>query len=150
MLERDFEDFKNHHKNPINAWFHVACAIGFVSLLFSTLGPVSAVVAVFLYGIFLFSTLPKSIKWSGLASTVVVLVLQPMLVRIPMKTALALAIVFYMLPEVSHRVVNEKTVISFDTFTLRDALVNVLYLLPFSIATAFNVPFEKHDDKEYA
>lgn len=128
----DFENrkqsFQEHHTNTFNIVFHIGCGLLFMSFLLSSVPP---------WGFWIYTLLVLSFfPYFSVGSTLVILWILTTSIRklrLPLlMKGLAIGI-FYMLPEVSHWIADEKPVLQMESLTLFDAFDNFFFLLPQSV-----------------
>ena len=134
IINEELTEFKKHHKNQKNIWFHILCGFVFMSALFLLLGNyIEQGYLYFIIGyILLLSVFIQSI------TTIVVIFIGCLIITTYMKMFdkrywIYIAVIFYFLPELSHILTGEKTVLQLSTMNLQKVITNILFLLPFSI-----------------
>jgi hypothetical protein len=132
ILQKEWTEFQQHHQNIYNVSFHVVCGFLFLTCLLLLANKYSYVFLL-VYSVFLLFTMQNLPLVCFLA--MVVLVLLYFMKKIPWKTStlFVLFLVFYFLPDLSHSLTNEPTVVTIDTITPLSLFTNLLYFLPFSI-----------------
>jgi len=137
-INSEYEDFELYHKNIYNIGFHIFCGILFMTFFLLSFKKYNNV-ALALYSLLLLFTI------NNIIVTGIVLVLLFSLSNIiftknnySQLTLFGLFLVFYLLPDLSHYLTNEKTVLTIENITPFNAFVNIFYLLPFSIMCLFN------------
>ena len=122
-IERRKEEFQKYHKNIYNILFHLFCGLVYMSLFFS-LFPGYVYVIYFVITLYLFPNLSVFLALSLLALART----YPHKMSVKM-TGLAI-LVFYFLPDVSHYLTGEETVLNIYTVTALDLVDNFFLLLP--------------------
>lgn len=142
-IKNELNEFKKFHKNKFNVIFHIICGIFFMSFLLLKCGNYKNV-ALLLYLILLFFTLKTTnlpnicdlnTNMNIIIGIILFLLINGLLDEFKF-TQFYLSILFlffYFLPDVSHYLTNEKTVMNINNITFFSAFVNIFYLLPFSI-----------------
>ena len=129
LINKEFEEFKMYHKNIFNIKFHILC--GLVYMTFLLLLDKSC-----RYNFFIIYSLMIIMTFKTSYSVFFVLyILMEYFSKknITFNNLIFIIIIFYMLPEVSHYLTNEKTVLNINNLTPISVIINVLYLLPFSV-----------------
>lgn len=127
-MERRIEEFQMHHRNTFNIVFHIGCGLVYMSLLLSLLPSWFFWVYFFIVlGLFpsLSVGLALGVLWVGTHYV--------RSLRLPWTwTIVGIGIVF-MLPEVSHWIAQEPTVLKIENLTLVDLIDNFFFLYPQSV-----------------
>jgi len=127
-IEQRKRDFQAHHKHPVNILFHIVCGILYISLFF-TLFPQPVYYIYALVVCILFPSIPV---------TIVIALMIPLLRYLgsyklsPIYTLCGINIAYF-LPELSHYMTREDTVLKINTVTTVDIIDNFFFLLPHSI-----------------
>ena len=136
-IRKEFEEFKLFHKNPINIKFHVLCGFIYMTFLFLTFKSIRYELFI-LYSFVIY----KTIKTPYLTYLVLFILMEYFAQKnINVYLSFLIFIIFYMLPELSHYLTNEKTVLIIDNITPLSVIINIFYLLPFSAICLLNKPF---------
>lgn len=122
-IERRKEEFQRYHKNIYNILFHLFCGMVYTSLFFS-LFPGYVYVLYFSITLYLFPNVSVFLA----LSLVALARMYPHKMSVKM-TGLAI-LVFYFLPDVSHYLTGEETVLNIYTVTALDLVDNFFLLLP--------------------
>lgn len=122
-IERRKEEFQKYHKNIYNILFHLFCGVVYMSLFFS-LFPAYVYVVYFIITMYLF---PNASVFLAL-SLVALGSIYPHKMSMKM-TGLAI-LAFYFLPDLSHYLTGEETVLNIYTVTALDLVDNFFLLLP--------------------
>lgn len=136
LIRNELNDFTNSHKNIINVSFHILCGFIFMSFLFLLFDKYT-ILAILLYILIIYLSL-NNLRLTFIVF-VILLILNIFLkqFKLPIKTILFSGLLFYLLPDATHILTNEKTVLKIDSVS--SILVNIFYLLPFSILSLFNI-----------
>ena len=132
-IKKEFRDFKKHHKNIYNILFHIACGFAYMSLFFSLFREYKNI-ALLVYFILLLMTI-------NLMSALLIFIPIYYIINnvISFSTNnIYILLIFYFLPELSHYITKEKTVLNVNNITIFSVFSNIFYLLPFSIECLFN------------
>ena len=122
-IERRKEEFQKYHKNIYNILFHLFCGIVYMSLLFS-LFPGYVYVIYFVITLYLFPNLSVFLALSLLALA------RTYPHKMSVKMTVLAIFIFYFLPDVSHYLTGEDTVLKMNTVTALDLVDNFFLLLP--------------------
>ena len=133
LIKKEFDDFKKYHKNVCNVIFHIVCGFVYMSFFFSLFGDYKNI-ALCVYFLLLLTTV-------NLMSAVLISI--PIYYMINNVISFSsnniyIFLLFYFLPELSHYLTNEKTVLNVENITALSLFANIFYLLPFSIQCLFN------------
>jgi hypothetical protein len=136
-IEEEFSEFRLYHKNIYNISFHIFCGFIFMSF-FLLLFNKNKNLVLLLYSFLILFTI-NNIFISGIIFICLFLLINTIFKNYKStKTILFLFLAFYFLPEVSHYLTNEKTVLKINNITFFKIFNNIFYLLPFSILCLFN------------
>ena len=124
-IEKRKHDFQQHHKHPVNIVFHILCGIVYISLFF-TLFPRPAYYAYVLVTLAFFPYI------SVFTVLVLMTFLRKHLVLSPI-LSISGVVLIYLLPELSHYMTGEDTVLKINTVSAFDIIDNFFFLLPHSI-----------------
>ncbi len=131
-IDEEFSEFKLYHKNIYNIYFHIFCGFLFMSF-FLLLFKKNKNVALLIYSVLILFTI-NNIFLSG-----IIFILLFTLINIVFKNFTStkinvfLFVLFYFLPDLSHYLTNEKTVLNINNLTFLKIFLNIFYLLPYSI-----------------
>lgn len=127
-MESKIEDFQKHHRNTFNIAFHIGCGLLYMSLLL-TLMPSWVfwlyVVVILVFFPSLSVALGVGVLW---VATQYIRSL-----RLPWTWTLLGVGIVYMLPELSHWITHEETVLQIKGLTALDIIDNFFFLYPQSI-----------------
>lgn len=165
-IKNEFDQFKLYHKNIYNINTHIFCGFVYMSFLLLLLNNsnINQQTLIFLYcTLILFTMNSSSLIFNrsdksnlqqsldpperlnslfiSLIMFIILLTLTNMLSKynISKLTLFILFLFFYFLPELSHKLTNEKTVLNINNITPFSIFVNIFYLLPFSIKCLFYI-----------
>ena len=136
LIKNELNDFMNHHKNIVNISFHILCGSIFMSFLFLLLNK-HTYTGIIVYTIFVYLSLNHIILSLCVLFILLLFTTGLKQFKLSMRSILIYGLVFYFLPDLTHILTNEKTVLKIDS--LLSILTNIVYLLPFSILSLFNV-----------
>jgi hypothetical protein len=133
-LENDFAEFRRHHRNPWNLAFHILCGLGYLVLFFSLVGLPFLLV----YG----SLVICLFRWHVTTAITVMAIVSLGVwaiqsVELGVLLRAAGVVVFYLLPELSHWLTREATVLTRDKLTPINLVLNFFMLPPYCIASAY-------------
>lgn len=132
-IREDFDKFDKYHKNKYNLFFHVICGFCFMTSLFLLTNDLMLII----YALLLFLTI-GDLKVPSFIFIVLFTMIN--LLRnydFSTKTKLLSFLTFYFLPDLSHYLTNEPTMLNISDITPLSVFTNILYLLPFSITCLF-------------
>lgn len=137
QINNEYKEFKKYHTNIYNVLFHIICGVIYM-VLFFLLFKKNEIFVLGLYALLLLLTLENT-----MIAIITSLILYCTLINIKdfnidTKYIIGLFLLFYFLPDVSHYLTNEKTILTMESATLFDIFVNIFYLLPFSIQSLSN------------
>ena len=124
-----FDEFSKYHKNKYNIIFHVICGTIFMTSLFLMTNEL----LLFVYILLLFLTIGELKITLGIFAILLTMI---NLLR-NYNFGMSSFVIFYFLPELSHYLTSEPTVMTLKDATPLSILVNIFYLLPFSIMCLF-------------
>jgi len=122
-IERRKEEFQRYHKNIYNILFHLFCGLVYMSLFFS-LFPAYVYLVYFIFTMYLFPNLSVFLA----LSLVALARMYPH--KMSVKITVIAIFIFYFLPDVSHYLTGEETVLNIHTVTPLDLVDNFFLLLP--------------------
>lgn len=137
IIKKEFLEFEKYHKNIYNVYFHIVCGFIFMSFLFLLFKNYSNVVLI-LYSLLIFLTI------NNLLITFIIFIILFLMVYLVNKYKFRTEIIFllfltfYCLPDLSHHLANEPSVLNINNITLLSSFTNIFYLLPFSFMILFN------------
>lgn len=137
IIEKEFIEFEKYHKNIYNIYFHVLCGFVFMTFLFLLSNNYSNVLLI-LYSLLLLFTINNLLITFIIFSILFVMVY--IIKKYKIKTYLIFLsfLVFYFLPDLSHYLTNEPSLLNINNITLVSLFTNIFYLLPFSIMCLSN------------
>ena len=137
LIKQDFIDFYNSHKNIYNLSFHIFCGFMYMSLLFSLSKKYknSLLIMYVLLMFFLFQNLFLIFIIFIILFTLLFIINK---YKLSFTNSFLLFFSFYFLPELSHILTNEPTVLNLNNITPLSIFTNVFCLLPFSLMSLFN------------
>lgn len=130
MLEQSLEDFKKHHKNPFNIFFHIVCGMIYISIFLYLLGR-NFIILYILVLIVLFPSFLPEVFFIGLILVFLHNIL--CLLSWPTWFNVMLILITYFAPELSHWATHEPTVLKPQEMTVLSIFENFFFLLPFSV-----------------
>ena len=137
IIEKEFIEFEKYHKNIYNIYFHVLCGFVFMTFLFLLSNNYSNVLLI-LYSLLLLFTINNLLITFIIFSILFVMIY--VIKKYKIKTYLIFLsfLVFYFLPDLSHYLTNEPSLLNINNITLVSLFTNIFYLLPFSIMCLSN------------
>ena len=135
-VQTEYESFSKTHRDRLNILFHVFCGtIYTASLVLLVPFNYSFVFLIYVALIAILLDL-KTALLSGAALAIGINIILSLKPSVPM--LLTILAIFYVLPEASHLLTGEKTVLKIDDISIIDIAVNIISLLPFSVKTLLN------------
>jgi hypothetical protein len=135
-MESHIQEFKKYHKNKFNTSFHVICSIIYMSLFLSLF---KGNIGLYIYGLLLILLFPKYIMYILFLCLILSICIHysryicynrySSYSRFNQVISLGLILFFYLLPELSHQLTNEHTVLNIHALTFIDIIEN-FFLLP--------------------
>jgi hypothetical protein len=132
FIKKEFIEFEKYHKNIYNIYFHILCGFIFMTFLFLLSSNYSNTL-VFLYSLLLL------ISINNLIVTFIIFIILFIMVYLVKKykfntlNIFLLFLVFYFLPDLSHYLTKEPSMLNLNNITPLSLFTNIFYLLPFSI-----------------
>lgn len=131
-IKKEFLEFNKYHRNIYNICFHIICGFIFMSFLFLLSKTYSNLLLV-LYSFMLFFTIHNLLITLSIFSILFIMVYIIKKYKISKTNIFILFLVFYFLPELSHYLTKEKTVLNINNITFSKIFINIFYLLPYSM-----------------
>ncbi len=135
-INKEFTEFSQCHKNIYNIIFHIACGIIYITL-FLLLFENKKFIILFIYFLIILFTTHIIIS---LTIFIIIFILLSISNKCKFNVIYLLlgGTLFYFLPELSHYITNEKTVLNINNLTITNIIFNIFYLLPFSLMCLTN------------
>ena len=132
-IKLEYEEFKKSHKNTYNISFHIFCGIIFMSFLLLACGTYKNI-ALIIYSVMLLVTL-KDNTTAIYITCILYFLINYIFNNLGLSSfyCIGFFLIFYLLPDLSHYLTKEKTVLTINNVTAITGFVNVFYLLPFSL-----------------
>jgi hypothetical protein len=136
-LKDEWDEFKKHHKNIYNILFHILCGFIYMSVIFLLFKSYKNI-ALIVYILLLF--ISKINIYIIFVIFISIYIIINYLIKNNIKSLylIILFIIFYFLPDLSHYLTNEKTVLNINNITFIKIFLNIFYLLPLSIQCLSN------------
>jgi hypothetical protein len=130
-MDKELQEFKSHHRNKFNILFHVFCGFIYTALFFHLLG---GWYSILLYTIVVILMYPK-LTGLFIVMFAILILLDGVFENTKLQTRekIIMLVVFYMLPEISHWITHEKTVLTIGSIDLFSLVKNFFLLLPYSL-----------------
>lgn len=132
ILKKELIQFKLFHKNSFNVYFHILCGFIFMTCLLLISNKYSYLLLV-IYSLIILFTLNDIIVSFIIFTILFVLLCYIKNKNLTKQNILYLFLFFYFLPELSHYLTNEPTVLNINNVTPLTLILNIFYLLPFSL-----------------
>ena len=131
-IKKEFVEFKKNHKNIYNNYFHILCGFISTTFLLSIIKEKSNIL-LFFYSLIVLLTI-KNIPITLFISVILYfLILITKTYQLKTKTTIILFLVFYFLPDLSHYLTNEPTALNTNNLSIKNIIINIFYILPFSV-----------------
>ena len=136
-IKKEFIEFKKYHKNIYNIYFHILCGFVFMAFLV-LLSKKYSNILLFIYSLLILFTV------NNLLITIIIFIILFIIVylvkKYKFKTEIifVLFLVFYFLPDFSHYLTNEPSMLNLNNITPLSIFTNIFFLLPFSIMSLSN------------
>jgi len=139
IIKKDFDEFEQYHRNIFNISFHIFCGFIFLSFLF-LLFKKHHLKALAIYALILIYTMKDKplIIMSVLVGLYILTDVVLKDYKFKLYQLFGLFLFFYFLPDLSHYLTNEKTVLKLENITFFNLFTNIFYLLPFSLMCLVN------------
>lgn len=136
-IQNEFNEFYKHHKNTYNILSHIICGFIYMACLF--LISDHGYLLLILYSILVLFTIQN--LFVTFIIFVIILILLYVTKKFNLNTTnlIILFLIFYFLPDLSHYLTNEPTLLNLTNITIFSAFTNIFYLLPFSLLSLSNV-----------
>jgi uncharacterized membrane protein YGL010W len=136
-IEGEFIDFKKYHKNKYNIYFHIVCGYIFMCSLF-LLSKTYSNLLLILYSLLVLFTIQN--LFVTIVMFFVLLLIMGGLNKYKLSSIqlFGLFLLFYFLPDLSHYLTNEPSMLNINNITPLSVFTNIFYLLPFSIMCLSN------------
>jgi hypothetical protein len=136
IIQKEFIEFDKYHKNIYNIYFHVLC--GFIFMAFLLLLSKNYNIFLFIYSLLILFTT------HNLFITIIIFIILFIMLYFINKYKLTTAhifllfFVFYFLPDLSHYLTNEPSMLNINNISPFSLFTNIFYLLPFSMMCLSN------------
>ncbi len=137
IIESEFIEFEKYHKNIYNIYFHIICGFIFMTFLFLLSNNYSNILLV------IYSLLLQFTIYNLYVTFIIFIIIYFMIYfmkkyKLKKANIFLLFLVFYFLPDLSHYLTNESSMLNINNITPLSLFTNIFYLLPFSIISLFN------------
>jgi len=137
IIKKEFVEFAQYHKNIYNVYFHVACGFIFMTFLFLSSKNYSNV-GLIVYSLLLLITLHNLFIVFSIFIILFIMIWFLKKCKLSSLNAFLLFLVFYFLPDLSHYLTSEPSMLNITNITPLSVFTNIFYLLPFSIMCLSN------------
>jgi len=137
IIEKEFIEFEKYHKNIYNIYFHVLCGFISMTFLFLLLNNYSNAVLI-IYSLLILFTIKNLLITFIIFSILFFMVYFIKKYKLKASKMFLLFLVFYFLPDLSHYLTDEPSMLNINNITLLSLFTNIFYLLPFSIMSLSN------------
>lgn len=129
-IKEELVEFKKYHKNIYNVLFHILCGFVYMACIMENKYHMHLLV---LYTLLILFTINDILLTTVIFVVLLIMIYLLQKCNISSKKLCMGFILFYFLPELSHYVTNEPTVLNVNNITPLNVFINIFYLLPFSI-----------------
>jgi hypothetical protein len=136
-IDKEFEEFRQYHKNIYNIIFHILCGIFYITAFFLLFGKYKYIFLI-IYSFILLITIQNITTMLKIFTIIYIILLITDKNIFNFKYLITIIIIFYFLPELSHYITNENTILNINNITPINILFNFFYLLPFSFMCLTN------------
>ena len=140
-IQNELNDFKPCHSNTFNIIFHIFCGVIFMSALL-LLSRKYKIFFLLAYSLLLLFTMTSTYFIPILLTIVGIYftskIVKKFYVNLNTIQLSIIFLIFYFLPDLSHYLTGEKTVMTLENITIESLFVNIFYLLPFSFVCLLN------------
>lgn len=137
VIKEEFIEFEKYHKNIYNIYFHILCGFIFMTFLFLLSKKYSYILLSFYILLILFTTHNFLISFS-IYIFIYFLIYFIKQFNFNKTITFVLFFIFYFLPDLSHFLTNEPSMLNMDNLTPLSLFTNIFYLLPFSLLCLSN------------
>jgi len=137
VIKEEFIEFEKYHKNIYNIYFHILCGFIFMTFLFLLSKKYSYILLSFYTLLILFTTHNFLISFS-IYIFIYFLIYFIKQFNFNKTITFVLFFIFYFLPDLSHFLTNEPSMLNMDNLTPLSLFTNIFYLLPFSLLCLSN------------
>ena len=137
VIKEEFIEFEKYHKNIYNIYFHILCGFIFMTFLFLLSKKYSYILLSFYTLLILFTTHNFLISFS-IYIFLYFLIYFIKQFNFNRTITFVLFFIFYFLPDLSHFLTNEPSMLNMDNLTPLSLFTNIFYLLPFSLLCLSN------------
>jgi hypothetical protein len=135
-IKQELLEFKKYHKNVYNIYFHILCGFVFMACLVLLTNNIN--VAILLYLLLIVFTTHNILVSLYISFGLLAIVNLLKKFKLTLLQTFSLFLVFYFLPDISHYLTNEPSMLNINNITPISLFTNVFYLLPFSILSLPN------------
>jgi hypothetical protein len=132
IIKKEFIEFEKYHKNIYNIYFHVLCGFVYMTFLFLVSNNYSNVLLI-LYSLLILFTINNLLITFIIFSILFIMVYFIKKYKLKKVNIFLLFLVFYFLPDLSHYLTNEPSMLNINNITMLSLFTNIFYLLPFSV-----------------
>lgn len=136
-IESEFIDFKKYHKNKYNIYFHIVCGFIFMCSLF-LLSKTYSNLLLILYSLLILFTIQNLLVTIVMFFVLLLIMCGLNKHKLSSIQLFGLFLLFYFLPDLSHYLTNEPSMLNINNITPLSVFTNIFYLLPFSIMCLSN------------
>jgi hypothetical protein len=140
-IQKELTEFKPCHTNAFNIGFHIFCGFIFMSALL-LLSKKYKTFLLLAYALLLLFTMTANYFLPILLTIIGIYFTSKMIKKLFLNLntihLVVIFLIFYFLPDLSHYLTGEKTVMTLENITTESLFVNIFYLLPFSFVCLLN------------
>ena len=132
IIKKEFIEFEKYHKNIYNIYFHIVCGFIFMTFLF-LLSKNYSNLLLFIYSLLIFFTIHNIFITFIIFFITFIMINYVKKHKLTLSNIFLLFLSFYFLPDLSHYLTNEPSMLNINNITPLSLFTNIFYLLPFSI-----------------
>ena len=137
IIKKEFIEFDKYHKNIYNIYFHIICGFIYMTFLLLLSNNYSYILLI-LYSLLILFTIHKLIVSFIIFIGLFIMLNLVKKYKFKVEIIFLLFLLFYFLPDLSHYLSNEPSMLKINNITPLSLFTNIFYLLPFSIMSLSN------------
>lgn len=137
IIEKEFVEFEKYHRNTYNIFFHILCGFIFMTFLFLLSKNYSKFLLI-LYSLLILLTIDNLFITITIFSVIFIMLCMIKKYKFTTTTIFLTFLIFYFLPDLSHYLTKEPSMLNMNNITLTSLFTNIFYLLPFSMMSLSN------------
>jgi uncharacterized membrane protein YGL010W len=137
VIKKEFNEFEKYHKNNYNIYFHIFCGFIFMTFLCLLSNNYSNILLI-LYSLLILFTIHNLFLTFTIFIVLFIMIYFIKNYKLSIITKFSIFLTFYFLPDLSHYLTNEPSMLNINNITPLSLFTNIFYLLPFSIMCLSN------------